>query len=103
MEIIQSGQKKTDVLNGKVRIEDGNQRLIAENADGTTIILGKNNQGDYGITYYDIDQKIISIATGDGTTYYQDGLAKIRIGTAPNEAMGFWIAAAGEDVIDLLS
>lgn len=69
-QIVKSGQKKTDVLNGKVRIEDGNQRLIAENDDGTTIILGKGKTGNYGISYYNEDGDLTSITTGESVTYY---------------------------------
>lgn len=43
------GQKKTDTLDSKIRIEEGNGRLIVTDGVKNRILIGKAPDGTYGL------------------------------------------------------
>ena len=42
-----SGQQSTAVLDGKLRIEEGNNRLLLNDGEVNRLIIGKAPNGDY--------------------------------------------------------
>lgn len=42
-----SGQQSTAVLDGKVRIEDGNNRMLLHDGNVNRLIIGKAPNGEY--------------------------------------------------------
>lgn len=44
-----SGQKKTDILSGQLRIEDGNNRMILFDGTNNRMIIGIRPDGTVGI------------------------------------------------------
>ena len=47
--VIYKGQKKTDTLDSKVRIEQGNGRVIVSDDTKNRILIGKAPDGTYGL------------------------------------------------------
>jgi len=47
--ITYKGQKKTDTLDSKLRIEQGNGRMVVSDGTKNRILIGKAPDGTYGI------------------------------------------------------
>lgn len=47
--VVYKGQKKTDTLDSKLRIEQGNGRLIVTDGTNNRIVLGLLPDGSYGL------------------------------------------------------
>lgn len=47
--ITYKGQKKTDTLNSRVRIEQGNGRIVVHDGTNNRILIGALPDGSYGL------------------------------------------------------
>ena len=55
------GQKKTDTLNSKIRIEDGNGRLLVNDGVNNRIIIGLLPDGSYGMVVSKPGVEVLSL------------------------------------------
>lgn len=47
--VVYEGQKKIDTLDSKIRIEEGNGRILVSDGTKNRILIGKAPDGSYGI------------------------------------------------------
>lgn len=73
-----TGQNKTDTLNGKIRIEDGNNRLVIE--DNAVEVINITKDG---------------LALNDGTNN------RLLLGRWPDGTIGLIISKTGQDVYNV--
>ena len=77
-----TGQQSTSVLGGKLRIEEGNNRMVIYDTAG-------NNE--------------LVVIDSNGMTFSDGTDRRIRVGSSPTDGrVGIWVSKPGEDVIDLL-
>lgn len=97
-----TGQKSTAVLSGKLRIEEGNGRMVVYDASTIIMEIGLLSDGTYGVTFYNPTGSIISKNTG-ATQYIYDpttGKNVMQIGKLPDGTYGMAVAKSGYNVAD---